>query len=210
MILPNTDQLSSATDCTTDESSHPAEDSARCELAALVTRAQAGDSAAQTELVHRYTRRLNGFVRGIVRQPSAVEDVVQLVFIKMFRRMARLRDANAFESWLFMLARNTSLDFLRRQRRRPLTISADDELFELPDTRPADGTGEILDALNLALSQLNPQTRTLITLFIQGCSYQTLAEREGLTLGAVKARLHRARPLLRNFVGEATATRLRN
>lgn len=211
MILPNTDSLSSAS---IDHAVHdrtpsaPALESDRAELAALVSRAQAEDSAAQAELVHRYTRRMHGFVRGIVRQPAAVEDIVQTVFIKMFRRLGRLRDAAAFESWLFMLARNTSLDFLRRQRRRPITVACDDELFQIPDTRGADGTGEILDALERALERLHPQTRTLVTLYVQGCSYNTLAERAGLTLGAVKARLHRARPLLRASVGAATATRL--
>lgn len=211
MILPNTDQLSSGSfEASAPALTDRAADPARAELAALVARVQAGDAAAQTEIVHRYTRRLSGFVRGIVRQTAAVEDIVQNVFIKMFRRIGRLRDGAAFESWLFMLARNTALDFLRRQRRRPLTVSADEALFEIPDNRPADGTREILDALEVALAKLNPQTRNLVTLFVQGCSYDTLAEREGLTLGAVKARLHRARPLLRTFVGEATATRLRN
>lgn len=210
MILPNTDQLSSGTPETIEASpaGNRRSEADRAELADLVTRAQAGESLAQTAIVQRYTRRLSGFVRGIVRQTFAVEDIVQTVFIKMFRRLSRLRDAAAFESWLFMLARNTSLDFLRRQRRRPVTVSADEALFEIPDTRPVDGTAEILAALDTALAKLNPQTRNLVSLFVQGCSYHTLAQREGITLGAVKARLHRARPMLRELVGEATDTRL--
>ena len=173
------------------------------ELQHLVERALVDDAAAQSALVQRYRRRIAGFVRTIVRQPDGIEDVTQMVFIKMFRRLGRLRDPRSFESWLFMLARNTSLDFLRRQRRRPATVSADAELLELPDPRPSDASGEILAALDSALDQLPPQTRTLVTLFVQGNSYDTLAAREGLTLGAVKARMHRARPLLRASIGAA-------
>ena len=180
---------------------------AKAELAVLVARAAAGQPAAQSELMQRYLRRIAGFVRTIVRQPDAVDDVTQVVFIKMFRRLGRLRDAGAFESWLFMLARNTALDWLRRQRRRPATVSIDDEVLEIPDTRQQCATGEIMDALQGALVQLTPQTRTLITMFVQGHSYRTLADREGITLGAVKARLHRARPLLRACIGAAMTGR---
>jgi RNA polymerase sigma-70 factor, ECF subfamily len=178
------------------------------DLPRLIEGALHDDPAAQSALVQRYTRRIAGFVRTIVRQPDAVEDVTQTVFIKMFRRLNRLRDARAFESWLFMLARNTSLDLLRRQRRRPATVSADAELLELPDPRPSDNSGEILTALDCALDQLPLQTRTLVTLYVAGNSYETLAAREGLTLGAVKARLHRARPLLRASIGAALDGRL--
>src|SRR6185436_12574829 len=91
----------------------------QAELIDLVQRAAGTDSAAQAELVRRYTRRIGGFVRAIIRQPDAVEDVTQMVFIKMFRRLARLRDPAVFESWLFTMARNTALDFIRRRQCRP-------------------------------------------------------------------------------------------
>jgi len=183
----------------------PAENS---ELTALVVRAQGEDAAAQTALVRQYTRRLSGYVRLIIRQPDAVDDVVQTTFIKMFRRLNRLRDPAAFESWLFRLARNTAVDFIRRQRCRPITVAVDDQLFEVPDPTNAGATSEILDALKTALQQVSPRDRDLLNLYVQGNSYESLARSNGLTLGAVKARLHRIRPFLRTFVGEATETRL--
>jgi RNA polymerase sigma factor (sigma-70 family) len=178
------------------------------ELADLVARAQAEEPAAQTELVRRFTRRISGYVRLIIRQPDAVEDVVQLVFIKMFRRLGRLRETASFESWLFRLTRNTAVDFIRRRRCRPLSVTSDDELFELPDPSNASATSEIMDALEVALAQVSEKDRELVHLFVQGNSYQSLARDNGLTMGAVKARLHRMRPFLRSFVGEATETRL--
>lgn len=181
----------------------------QAELTALVRRAQAGDLGAQSDLVVRYQRRLAGQVRLIVREPAAVEDVVQTVLIKMLRRLGRLRDAGAFECWLFRLSRNSALDYIRRQRRRPATVPAEDELHQIPDTKNAGATNEILEALDRALAQLSQKDRQLVILFVEGHSYRVIADREGLTAEAVKARLHRARPLLRASVGQATDTRQR-
>lgn len=184
----------------------PAED--RSELTALVIRAQQGDMAAQSELVRLYSHRIAGFVRTIVRNPNSIEDITQTVFIKMIRRLAWLREPVSFESWLFAMARSTALDHLRSRSRRPETLTDDISLFETADpSRPA-LMSEILEALNLALSELSPKDRTLVAMVVEGHSYQTIAEREHLTIGAVKARLTRVRPFLRAAVGMATGTRL--
>jgi RNA polymerase sigma-70 factor (ECF subfamily) len=216
MILPTSDHSSSATDSAGDFDSisssehrrpwHPPSID-RAELTELVTRAQAGESPAQSELVRRYTRRIAGYARLIICQPDAVDDVTQMVFIKMFRRLSRLRDPASFESWLFRLARNTAVDFIRRRRCRPLTVPVEHETYEIPDPSSARASHEILDALEAALAQVSPTDRELLTLFVQGNSYLNLARRNGLTMGAVKARLHRMRPFLRSYVGDATETR---
>ena len=214
MIHPNADLLA------TGSSFEPTEDHERnagsnsdhnekSELIALVRRADAGDASAQAELVHRYTRRVSGFVRSIIRQPEAVEDVTQIVFIKMFRRLGRLRDPAVFESWLFTLARNTSLDFIRRRNCRPNTVAIDDEINQIADTSDSTATREILAALDRALTRLNPIDRTLVTQFVAGESYGDIAARAGLSLATVKVRLHRVRPFLRTWVGEMTETRQR-
>lgn len=197
MIQPNTDQAASA-----------AETSAlRTEIADLVRRAEQGERVAQAELVRRYTRRLAGFVRSIIRQPDAVEDVTQMVFIKMFRRLSRLRDPGVFESWLFTLARNTSLDFIRRRSCRPNTVTLDDEINTIADPSDASATNEILAALDRALIRLTPLDQSLVTQFVAGDSYVEIAQRTGLSLATVKVRLHRVRPYLRTTVGELTETR---
>lgn len=175
----------------------------RAELIALVTRAQAGDLEAQSELVRRYTARIAGFVRPIITQPSAVEDVVQMVFIKMIRRLELLRDPRVFESWLFSLSHNTAVDFIRRRRCRPVALAGEHELEQLPDPSSPGTVEEIMEALAVALTRLSPRDRKLVTLIVQGNSYQTAAAREGLSVGAVKVRLNRVRPFLRVSVGSA-------
>lgn len=177
-------------------------------LVSLVRRAHRGDHGAQAELVQRYTRRVAGFVRTIIRQMDAEEDVTQMVFIKMFRQLGRLRDPGVFESWLFTLARNTALDFIRRRSCRPATIAIDETVHQIADPAGASGTGEILAALDRALARLSPIDRSLVTQFVAGETYSDIAARTGLSLATVKVRLHRVRPFLRSWVGEMTETRL--
>jgi RNA polymerase sigma-70 factor, ECF subfamily len=183
------------------------EKSEKSALIELVRRASANDSAAQAELMHRYLRRVSGFIRGIIRQPDAVEDVAQVVFIKMFRRLSRLRDPAVFESWLFTLARNSSLDFIRRRSCRPNTVALDDQINQIADPSNSNTTTEILAALDRALARLSPIDRSLVSQFVAGETYGSIAEQAGLSLASVKVRLHRVRPFLRSWVGEMTETR---
>jgi RNA polymerase sigma factor (sigma-70 family) len=178
------------------------------ELLDLIDCARIGNLDAQGELVRRYTARISGFVRPIVMQPSSVEDVVQMVFIKMVRRLRLLRSSEAFESWLFRLARNTAVDFIRRRRCRP--IAADDEapLDNAVDTSSERVVGEIMEAFELALRRLNPVDQHLVRMIVEGHSYTIAAEQTGLTVGAVKVRLCRVRPYLRCSVGGATGSRI--
>ena len=218
MIQPNSDFIASSSPSKSEvassiagtQSAVPAEPGEKAELIELVRRAEAGESSAQTELMHRYSRRIAGFVRGIIRQPDAIEDVTQMVFIKMFRRLSRLRDFGLFESWLFTLARNTCLDFIRRRNCRPNTVAIDDEVNQIADPSHSDASAEILAALDRAVARLSPMDRTLVTQFVAGESYGSIAEQSGLTLATVKVRLHRVRPFLRMSVGEMTETRQRD
>jgi RNA polymerase sigma-70 factor, ECF subfamily len=217
MIQPNSDFIASSspseseTASSTPESQSvlPAAPSEKAELIELVRRADAGESSAQSELMRRYSRRIAGFVRAIIRQPDAIEDVTQMVFIKMFRRLGRLRDFALFESWLFTLARNTCLDFIRRRNCRPTTVTIDEEVNQIADPSHSDASAEILAALDRAVARLSPVDRTLVTQFVAGESYGSIAEQSGLTLATVKVRLHRVRPFLRMSVGEMTETRQR-
>ncbi len=210
MIRPHSDSLASGSSAAT--APHPSTstaDAEKTELIALVRRAEADDHMAQSELVHRYTRRLAGFIRTIIRQPDAIEDVTQMVFIKMFRRLGRLRDPAVFESWLFTLARNASLDFLRRRSCRPNTVALDDTIYQIADPSNNSASTEILAALDRALDRLSDIDRGLVTQFVAGDTYSEIAQRAGLSLATVKVRLHRVRPFLRALVGEMTDTRQR-
>ena len=156
--------------------------------------------------MRQYLPRVSGLIRAIVIQRSLVEDIAQVVMIKMVRNLGRLRDPRVFEPWLFTLARNAAYDHIRRRHARPLTVSSDQDFYDAPDASNPQALAEITEALELALVRLKPKDRSLVAMIAQGHSYQTVAARSGLSTGAVKVRLHRVRPILRSVVGGAIGT----
>jgi RNA polymerase sigma-70 factor (ECF subfamily) len=158
--------------------------------------AQGGDEAAMRELIVSYQRRIAGFIYAVTGRGDSVEDLAQVVFVKMARSVGRLNAPEQFESWLFRLARNTCIDHLRRQRLRKIFTPFTPEHENVPEPEGSVGTEE-LDALRHALSQLRPKDRALLSLVQEGRSHAEIASAIGTSVAAVKARLHRAREALR-------------
>ena len=148
------------------------------------------------ELIVAYQRRVAGFAYAITGRSDSVEDLAQMVFVKMARAIDRLKAPEQFESWLFRLARNTCIDHLRRQKLRRIFTPFAPEHENIPE---ADGAvdSEELDALRHALAQLRPKDRALLSLVQEGRSHAEIAEICRTSVAAVKARLHRAREQLR-------------
>ena len=173
-------------------------------LTELVGQAQKGQERAQRELIISYQHRIAGFIYAITGRSDSVEDLAQVVFIKMIRALPGLTQPAQFEAWLFRLARNTSIDHLRRQRWQRLFSPLESETHaEIPET-PSEVDHEELDALRHALSQLKPKDRALLALAQEGHSQIEMAEMEGITVVALKTRLHRAREQLRQYYEHAS------
>ena len=178
------------------------------ELFGRVARARDGDITAQSDLVRAYTVRLSAFVRGMIHQPSAVEDIVQITFVKMVRKLRCLREPRMFESWLFTLARNATYDFLRRSQCRIGTVSTEEEdCADAPDPGQPEAVNEVREVIELAMERLTPTQRDLVALIAQGHSHRFIASRLGISAGAVKVRLHRLRRVLRRRAAEVTKRR---
>lgn len=143
-----------------------------------------------------YQHRIAGFTYAITGRSDSVEDIVQMVFIKMARAIDRLKAPEQFESWLFRLARNTCIDHLRRQRLRRIFTPFAPEHENVAETDTSVDSEE-LDALRHALAQLRPKDRALLALVQEGRSHAEIAETFNTSVAAVKARLHRAREQLR-------------
>jgi RNA polymerase sigma-70 factor (ECF subfamily) len=172
------------------------DESSTTSLGDRVRRAQRGDEVALRELIVAYQHRVAGFTYAITGRSDSVEDIVQMVFVKMARAIARLKAPEQFESWLFRLARNTCIDHLRRQKLRRIFIPFAPEHENVPEPSGAVDTEE-LDALRHALAQLRPKDRALLALVQEGRSHAEIAETFKTSVAAVKARLHRAREQLR-------------
>ena len=161
----------------------------------LVLRCQAGDEAAFVEIVQRYHERLQYYVRRLSVDASRVDDVLQEVWLIVFRGLPRLRRPGALAAWLFRIARNAALAEQRRDRALsgPASVleaaaAAEDE----PDFTPQDAA-----RMHACLDRLAPGHREVLVLrFFEELSYQDIADVVGSPLGTVRSRLHHAKRAL--------------
>ena len=167
----------------------------------LVLRVQQGDAAAFEELYYRHQAGVSRMVSNIVRYPEVVPDLVQEIFAKVYVRFESYSPRLPFRPWLYRVAGNHCLDFLRHRRRQPLQVSTtleDDAGREwaLPDPT-AERMQSRLVARDLAgklLLELGPRDRMLLVLKeINELSLEEIGAITGLRLSAVKVGLFRAR-----------------
>ncbi|MBL9201532.1 MAG: sigma-70 family RNA polymerase sigma factor [Opitutaceae bacterium] len=182
-----------------------AEEARASDLHEVVLRARDGDLVAQSELVRRYSRRVSGFLHGILRDRIAVEDLTQITWIKVVQRLPSLRDPATFESWLFTTARNAALDYMRRMQCRPASGCDENALINLPAERGGEGDFDLLEVVEKKTRSWTQTNRRILHDLVIGTSYQDMAARERLSLGALKLRVHRIRRLLRAELGAMLA-----
>jgi RNA polymerase sigma-70 factor (ECF subfamily) len=179
--------------------------------AGLVRLAQAGDARAFEALVVKYQRRIARHVARYVRNSGDVEDVVQDTFIRAFRGLASFRGDSSFYSWLYRIATNCALSFLRRQPQDQLLgDDAPDERVRPFEPGVSDGedpertlmAGQIADAVQKGLGHLQPELVDALTLFeVEGKSYEEIGRMLGVPIGTVRSRIFRAREALAKRLG---------
>ncbi len=157
---------------------------------ALVEGCCAGDRVAQRRL---YDTCQGQVFRLMVRiaGPRNAEDLTQQVFMQAFRKMTQFAGDSRFETWLYRLALNEALQFLRRERRwrfQPLTTDP------MSQNRPEQDGCEGRDLLEQALQRIEPEQRSLFVLReVEKLSYREIAEAMNIPEGTVGSRLNRAR-----------------
>ena len=138
-----------------------------------------------------------------LRDEHLVDDLYQDIAIKVMRRIHTVREVKALRGWIFQLARNACLDFLRKQKRQPHASEA-----PLMDMRQSGQLGrnpiaqllsdERINAVQTAMSELPPSQQEALRLRLeQGCDHSEIAERLGISRQAVEVRLCRARATLK-------------
>ena len=179
----------------------------------LVGRAREGDRAAFDELVRRYVPKLYGMVFSMIGNHEDTDDLLQDVFLRAYRSLAKFRGESAFYTWIYSIAVNMTLNFLKRRKRR-MTETIDDPLRPLPReaaealTDPSDpvreaGLNELQRRLNEALQRLSDQHRTVVTMFdIQGFPHAEISRILGVSEGTVRSRLHYAHKQLQAWLSD--------
>ncbi len=169
----------------------------------LVQRAAAGDERAYGKLVQAYQSRVFNFVRSMVRNDEVAEDITQESFVKAFFSLKRLQNAGSFKSWLFRIANNNTLDWLRRKRFQ--LVDVDDQIHEsYVDKRdPESGAmeQERLNHVRAALNKLKPDQKAILVMCdLQGLSYAEIAEVLKVPFGTVQSRIFYARKKLKEHL----------
>ena len=175
----------------------------------LVERARAGDSAAFTELVNRYERKVYRLAKHITQNDEDAEDVLQETFLKAYEHLSGFQGNSKFYTWIVRIAVNESLMKLRRRKGNrfvsldePIETGEEEVKREIavwednPEQRYS--RDEMQAILNEAVDSLKPDFRTVFTLRdIEELSTEDTAEALGISVPAVKSRLLRARLALR-------------
>jgi len=172
----------------------------------LVEEALSGNALSFQLLVERYQERIFALARRYTKSAVEVEDIAQDTFLKAYRRLETFQRQSSFSTWLYRIAVNTALDFLKRMGRSPVRAVEDPELTAEP-ARGQAGSGVHVDApearlqreeiarvTHAVLEELPEIFRTVLVLReLEQLSYQEMAEVLGISIGTVESRLFRAR-----------------
>lgn len=173
----------------------------------LITRTQNGDAEAFNPLVRKYQQKIYNLIYHKVRDQEAAEDLCQEVFLKAWQALPKFKRQSAFYTWLYQIAVNCSIDFLRQQNRQIVFVceelpqNADDVLPMLqmqPSPYQILEKKELADIIRRAVGHLPPGQRSVFRLrYFHDLPIKTIASRMNKSEGTIKTHLHHARRRLR-------------
>lgn len=205
----NEEPRSDIADAPAPENAEPKQDPTDREL---VARSQAGDSRAFDELIVRYQKRVYTVIYGMVSNHADTNDLLMETFQKAYRSIHSFKSDAAFYTWIYRVAVNQSINFLRRSKHRN-NISLDDEDSDIQNRREFVDNSVVADVerqsnitdlqkkLNESLMQLSEDHRAVVTLFdVQGFSHAEISKIMGCSEGTVRSRLFYAHKQLQKYL----------
>lgn len=177
----------------------------------LVALAKKGETRAYDQLVRRYTPKVYTLVYNMLSNRQDAEDLVQEIFVKAYRALRRFRGQASFFTWLYRIAVNHTLNFIKSSQRRGNSVSLEDANFGI-ETDPAYlslktrispfrevSLKELQERLNAALQSLSEKHRVVVVMHdIQGIPHQEIAKMLRCSPGTVRSRLFYARKQLQH------------
>ena len=182
----------------------------------MVERLKQGDNLAYSELIARFKNQVAFIVRKMIRNPDDVDDLVMEIFGKVFKYIHSYKPEYSFKTWLFRIANNHSIDFIRKKSLQttsldsnPISDESDDSGLHSVIAGEHLSPEQIMESaqrheyVRQAISQLKPLYKDLIKLrYFEEKSYEEITEELGIPMGTVKARLYRAKDLLETILGK--------
>lgn len=183
----------------------------------LIEAALSGHAKAYEDLLARYHKPVHFLVLRMVRNEADADDLTQETFTKAFRHLARFTPEYAFSTWLFRIATNHTIDFVRRKKLNTQSLQAgrpgtdgDTLLLDVPDRDPNPQEALIRaqrkQLVQLVVTKLPVKYARLVRLrYFDELRYEEIAAQLHMPLGTVKAQLFRARELMLELVKENQA-----
>lgn len=179
----------------------------------LIKRVLGGDDEAFAMLVDSYKIKIYQFVYRKIPNKGDVEDLAQEIFLRVYRSLARFDQKRSFSTWIYAIANNLCIDYLRKKRLQavsldaPLFPSSEDKAvsLEIPDEAYApeqvfartSGQIQVLEAIE----NLSEEYRLVIKLrHLKGYSYEEIQQVLDLPMGTIKSRIYRARSELKKLL----------
>jgi RNA polymerase sigma-70 factor (ECF subfamily) len=180
------------------------------EETAMISRCQQGDQEALKEIFDKYHKKVYRIAYGVVRQREEALDIVQEVFIKLFRSIKNFKGRSQFYTYLYRMVMNTAIDHARKAGRQFISSLDEEGSFE-PSDNIEKGPERVLlqkeleERVKSAMDKLPAEQKAaLIFRDVEGLSYQEMAEAMGCSIGTVMSRLHygrkRIQELLKDYV----------
>ncbi|MEM1221341.1 MAG: sigma-70 family RNA polymerase sigma factor [Verrucomicrobiota bacterium] len=179
---------------------------------AIVEKVQAGNVGAYDQLVQKYREHIYSIIYNMTSNREDALDLTQETFIKAFQAIGRFKGKSSFFTWIYRIAINTSMTFLKKNRRRRFISyeNVDDEMtktevFERLTSKSRTEKGalvqELQEKLNESLQKLSPKHRTVVILHeIEGLEHAEIAEITKSSVGTVRSRLHYAKQQLQSYL----------
>jgi len=184
---------------------------------AVVQKVQAGNVAAFDQLVQKYREHLFSVIYNMTSNREDASDLTQDTFIKAFQAIGRFKGKSSFFTWIYRIAINTTMTFLKkRSRRRFISYEnideevSNSEIFERLTAKNRTEKGalvqELQEKLNDSLQKLSPKHRTVVVLHeIEGLEHAEIAEITKTSVGTVRSRLHYAKQQLQSYLKDYLA-----
>jgi len=175
----------------------------------LVEEAKKGNEKAFAGLMNRYRDSIYFMLLKMVNNPIDAEDLTIEAFGKAFRSIDSYTPRFAFSTWLFMIATNNCIDFIRKKQSSPIPVNQDKDMMDtmtaniqsdLPDPEESLINDQKIATLRKIVNQLKSPYREIIELrYYKEFSYEEISAELKIPIGTVKAQLYRAKTLLYNI-----------
>jgi len=158
-----------------------------------------GDARAFQVLMERHINMHLSFAERMMGTREEAEDIVQEVFTKIYLNAARFRSVPgaSFKSWGYKILLNTTFTSYKKLRKEDIVVKVEQEIHEMfPDTKQTKDikTGELNDYIASILSKMPTHLSRVLSLhFLEDKPHKEIAEMEGVSVSAIKTRIHRAK-----------------